>query len=67
MIWAELSEADLTGAKGVTKEQLERAAFPGTLESATMPDGQTLKGERTSDGPIFEEWLKRSKGRGEDG
>jgi uncharacterized protein YjbI with pentapeptide repeats len=45
--------ADLTDAKGVTNEQLEREEV-ASLERATMPNGQK-----------YEEWLKR-KGRGED-
>jgi hypothetical protein len=55
--YADLREADLalailTGAMGLTEEQLEHTK---TLEDATMPNGQK-----------YEEWLK-SKGRGEDG
>jgi len=55
---ADLSGANLSGAV-VTKEQLREAK---SLEGATMPDGQTLRGEKTPNGPTFEEWLK-SKGR----
>jgi hypothetical protein len=44
--------ADLSDAKGVTNEELERQAK--SLEDATMPDGQK-----------YEDWL-RSKGSGED-
>jgi hypothetical protein len=50
-----LRGADLGGATGVTTEQL-RAAI--SLEGATMPDGQTLRGDKKPDGPTFEEWLK---------
>jgi uncharacterized protein YjbI with pentapeptide repeats len=59
---ADLSEADLTDAH-VSEQQLRSAA---SLERATMPDGQTLRGGETPHGPTFEEWLK-SKGGGEDG
>src|SRR5215217_7699846 len=55
---ATLGGANLSGAV-VTKEQLREAK---SLEGATMPDGQTLRGEKTPNGPTFEEWLK-SKGR----
>ena len=48
---ADLRYTDLSGAKGITNEQLSEAAF---LDSATMPDGQ-----------IFEAWLN-SKSRGDD-
>jgi hypothetical protein len=51
---ADLSGADLSGAT-VTKEQLAQAS---SLEGATMPDGQTLKGKLNPDEPTFEEWLK---------
>jgi hypothetical protein len=70
---ANLSEADLSGAKlsgaklgyvdltsaNVTQEQLEEV---DSLEGATMPDGQTLYGEFTPDGPPFEEWLAQEQG-----
>ena len=45
---ADLSGADLRGAKGMTNEELEQQV--GSLEGATMPDGQK-----------YEDWLK-SKG-----
>jgi uncharacterized protein YjbI with pentapeptide repeats len=51
----DLSGAKLNDAKGWTKEQLSEA---GSLEGATMPDGQTLRGDETPDGPTFEDWLK---------
>jgi uncharacterized protein YjbI with pentapeptide repeats len=51
---ADLSEADLTDAI-ITEEQLAQC---GSLEGATMPDGQTLRGDTNPDGPTFEEWLK---------
>jgi hypothetical protein len=60
---ADLSGADLSGAKGVTNEQLRAAR---SLEGATMPDGQTLRGDKTPNAPTFEDWLK-SKDRAGDG
>jgi uncharacterized protein YjbI with pentapeptide repeats len=59
---ADLSGADLTNAR-ITEEQLREAE---SLEGATMPDGQTLRGDKTPNGPTFEDWLK-SKDREEDG
>jgi hypothetical protein len=59
---ANLHGANLRGAQNWTVEQLTTAK---SLEEAIMPDGQILKGDRTPDGPTFEDWLK-SKGRGED-
>lgn len=59
----DLSGANLSGATGWTQDQLTTVR---TLEGATMPDGQILKGDDNPNGPTFEEWLK-SKGRGEDG
>ena len=56
---ADLFRADLRRTKRITNEQLSAAE---SLEGATMPDGQTLRGEKTPNGPTFEEWLK-SKGR----
>jgi hypothetical protein len=50
---ANLSGADLCGAKGVTNEELEQQAL--SLVDATMPNGQK-----------YEDWLE-SEGRGEDG
>jgi len=50
---ADLRGADLRGAEGISNEQLDRQA--GSLEGATMPNGQD-----------YEDWRK-SKGRGEDG
>jgi uncharacterized protein YjbI with pentapeptide repeats len=59
---ADLSNADLYGAKGVTKGKLQHQ---GTiLEGATMPDGQTLRSDKTPNGPTFDDRLK-SKGGGE--
>jgi uncharacterized protein YjbI with pentapeptide repeats len=62
---ANLSNADLRGADltdaHVSEQQLRSAA---SLEGATMPDGQTLRGGETPNGPTFEDWLK-SKGSGE--
>jgi uncharacterized protein YjbI with pentapeptide repeats len=55
---ASLRNANLSEARGWTEEQLAAA---GSLEDATMPDGQTLRGDRTPNGPTFEDWLK-SKG-----
>ncbi len=60
---ADLSGADLSDARGLTEEQLSKAA---TLEGATMPDGQRLKAIYNPEGPSFEDWLQ-SKGRGEGG
>jgi hypothetical protein len=59
---ADLSGADLTNAR-ITEEQLREAE---SLEGATMPDGQTLRGDKTPNGPTFEDWLK-SKGRKDTG
>jgi uncharacterized protein YjbI with pentapeptide repeats len=56
-----LEDASLAGAKGWTEEQLSKAA---SLDDATMPDGQRLKGLFNTKGPPFNEWLK-SKDRGE--
>jgi len=42
-------------AKGWTKELLGAAS---SLEGARMPDGQTLRGDETPNGPTFEDWLK---------
>jgi hypothetical protein len=58
---ADLRKALLLGAK-VTDEQL---ADTRSLQGATMPDGQTLKGPKaplTPDGPTFEAWLKDKEG-----
>jgi hypothetical protein len=49
---AYLMRAHLTGAV-LTKEQLQLAK---SLEGATMPDGQILKGDTNPNGPTFEEW-----------
>jgi uncharacterized protein YjbI with pentapeptide repeats len=54
-IGANLSGADLSDAVGVTNEQLSAAA---SLEGATMPDGQTLRGDKTPNGPTLEDWIK---------
>jgi len=59
---ADLTGADLTKAR-VADDQLARCK---SLEGASMPDGEVLKGVITPDGPTFEEWRKR-KGRREDG
>jgi uncharacterized protein YjbI with pentapeptide repeats len=61
---ADLSEANLSYASGVTNEQLSAAS---SLEGATMPDEQTLRGDNMPNGPTFEDWLKDKEGRGEDG
>ena len=60
----DLSYANLDGAQGWTVEQLASAK---TLEGATMPDGQTLRGDKTPNGPTFEDWIKSKKDREEDG
>ena len=60
---ARLRNATLTSARGWTETQLADAK---TLEGATMPDGQILKGPDNPDRPAFEQWLK-SNGSGEDG
>jgi uncharacterized protein YjbI with pentapeptide repeats len=60
---AYLPGADLTEARLITNEQL---AHVRSLKGATMPDGQTLRGDKTPNGPTFEDWLK-SKGSGKDG
>jgi Pentapeptide repeats (8 copies) len=52
---ADLSGADLSDAQGWTEEQLSAA---GSLEGATMPDGQTLRSAYNRNGPTFEDWLK---------
>jgi uncharacterized protein YjbI with pentapeptide repeats len=57
---ADLSQANLMGANlrwawGWTEEQLSKAS---TLEGATMPDGQVLRGDAVPNGPTFEDWLK---------
>jgi uncharacterized protein YjbI with pentapeptide repeats len=57
-----LKETNLTDAH-VSERQLLTAK---SLEGATMPDGQTLRGDKTPNGPTFEDWLK-SKGRVGDG
>ena len=69
---AHLSGADLNGAnlltaslryaKGVTNEQLSAAI---SLEGATVPDGQTLRGDTMPNGPTFEDWIKNKKAREE--
>jgi uncharacterized protein YjbI with pentapeptide repeats len=63
LIEADLSGADLSHVKGVTNGQLSAAS---SLEGATMPDGQTLRGDKTPNGPTFEDWLqsKDRKGNG---
>jgi uncharacterized protein YjbI with pentapeptide repeats len=58
---ANLSGADLRAAKEWNEEQLVQAR---SLEDAAMPDGQTLRSNKTPNNPTFEDWLKI---RGEDG
>jgi uncharacterized protein YjbI with pentapeptide repeats len=58
---ANLRNANLRGAKGVTNEQLRAA----TCEGATMPDGQTLRGDKMPKGPTLEEWIKDRENRRE--
>jgi uncharacterized protein YjbI with pentapeptide repeats len=58
----DLTNADLTDAQ-VTEEQLEAAK---SLKGATMPDGKTLRGDKTPTGPTFEDWLKDQESRSED-
>ena len=60
---ADLRGADLWAAKGVTNEQLSEAS---SLEGATMPDGVTLRGDETLNGPTFEDWIKYKKAQGKD-
>jgi uncharacterized protein YjbI with pentapeptide repeats len=55
-----LIDADLSGAKLGTNEQLRAAS---SLEGATMPDGQTLRGDKMPNGPTFEDWLKDKEAR----
>jgi Pentapeptide repeats (8 copies) len=57
---ASLGDADLGDARGWTMEQLSTAMY---LEGATMPDGQTLRGDKTPNGPTFEEWRKDKEAR----
>ena len=59
---ADLSGADLTNAR-ITEEQLREAE---SLEGATMPDRQTLRGDKTPNGPAFEDWLKNKNAREEE-
>jgi uncharacterized protein YjbI with pentapeptide repeats len=59
---ADLRDANLGDAKGITNEQLS-AAY--SLEGATMPDGQTLRGPGMPNKPTLEEWLKDKKAREE--
>jgi hypothetical protein len=54
MFNADLSRANLSGAN-LTEEQLTHAR---SLDGATMPDGQTLRGGEMPNGPTFEDWLK---------
>jgi hypothetical protein len=51
---ANLYEATLSGARGITNDELEQQA--DSLEGATMPNGQK-----------YEDWLKDREGRTEDG
>jgi hypothetical protein len=55
---ADLSGADLSEVRSWTAEQLSAAS---SLEGATMPDGQTLRGLKTPQGPTFEDWIKNTK------
>jgi uncharacterized protein YjbI with pentapeptide repeats len=57
---AALSNTNLREAN-VTQKQLDQA---GSLEGATMPDGQVLKGPDSPNGPTFEEWRKSREGQG---
>jgi uncharacterized protein YjbI with pentapeptide repeats len=50
---ADLTDANLDGATGITNEELEQQA--GSLEGATMPNGQK-----------YEEWRKDKQGNGKD-
>jgi hypothetical protein len=59
---ADLEDADLSGATGITNQQLSAAS---SLEGATMPDGQTLRGDEMPNGPTFEDWFKDKKAREE--
>jgi hypothetical protein len=57
---ADLSGADLSEVRSWTAEQLSAAS---SLEGTTMPDGRTLRGPKTPEGPTFEDWLKSVGGR----
>jgi hypothetical protein len=61
---ADLRDADLRDAKGATSSGVanELLSAASSLEGATMPDGQTLRGDKMSNGPTFEEWLKDKEG-----
>jgi hypothetical protein len=59
---ADLREANLSYAREVTNEQLTAATF---LEGATMPDRQTLRGDKMPDGPTLEDWIRNKKAREE--
>jgi uncharacterized protein YjbI with pentapeptide repeats len=65
---ADLRDADLRDAKGATSSGVanELLSAASSLEGATMPDGQTLRGDKMSNGPTFEDWLKDGEGRKED-
>jgi hypothetical protein len=65
---ADLRAADLRDAKGATSSGVanELLSAASSLEGATMPDGQTLRGDKMSNGPTFEDWLKDGEGRKED-
>jgi hypothetical protein len=56
---ANLNEANLSGAKGWSAKQVAAAAY---LEGTTMPDGRTLRGDKSPDGPTREEWLNDQRG-----
>jgi len=66
--WADLRRAILSGADpskaSVYEEQMTQAK---TFEGATMPDGQTLKGDKTPNDPTLEDWLKDKKAHEKNG
>jgi hypothetical protein len=80
---ADLSEADLSRPDLRSRADLQSEATiwqsllwgwadkqlraARSLEGASMPDGQTLKGDKTPNGPTFEDWLKDKRAHGEDG
>jgi uncharacterized protein YjbI with pentapeptide repeats len=57
---ANLSVADLSAARGWTEEKLRTAS---SLEGAIMPDRQTLRDDKTPNGPTFADWLKYNEDR----
>jgi len=62
LLGANLRRANLHCAK-LTDDQLDKC---NSLEGATMPDGQTLRGDKIPNGPTFADWLKEKKAREED-